>query len=32
VKVFGIVALALFILFLILHLAGLSPMSHMHGS
>ena len=32
VKVFGIVALALFVLFLILHLAGLSPMSHMHGS
>jgi hypothetical protein len=32
VKAFGVITLALLVLFLILHLAGLSPMSHMHGS
>jgi len=31
VKVFGIIALALLVPFVIMHLAGLSPMSHMHG-
>jgi hypothetical protein len=32
VKVFGIIALALLVLLVIMHLAGLSPMSHTHGS
>jgi len=31
VQVFGIIALALLVLFVILHLTGLSPMSDMNG-